>query len=195
MCLSRKNFIFYYIFKKIYSNYMDYAIFALYGLSILFIINLYYLYKNIKKNSLIVFGSLLVTIGFLYAVTEKYNYLKNNHFKNKISISHIILGAFGLLSFIIPINTHVKKTDIFGIIGHFILINTNFGYQELANICLTIYYSLYTYRNMGKSDVIENVKAIGSGLILLYYIKKLIDSRYIQKEKSIDNIKYNNKDQ
>ena len=171
---------------------MDYAIFALYGFSILFIIHLYFLYKNIKKNSLIIFGSLLITIGFFYSATEKYNHLKNSHLKNNISISHIILGAFGLLSFIIPINTHVKKTDIFGMVGHFILINTNFGYQELANICLTIHYSLYTHRNMIKSDVIDNIKAVGGGLVLLYYIKTTIDNWYTNKEKSINNIEYTN---
>lgn len=163
---------------------MDYAIFALYGFSILFIIYLYYLYKNLNQNNLIIFGSLLITIGYFYAITEKYDHLKNKPLYN-ISYSHLILGTFGLLSFVIPINTHVKKTDIFGIIGHLILINRNFNYQELANICLTIYYTLYTYRNMIKKELVENIQAIGGGLVLLYHIKSLIDDRYNQKEKDL----------
>jgi hypothetical protein len=159
---------------------MDYSIFGLYGFIILFIIYLYYIYENLKENSLIIFGSVLITIGYFYAITETYKQSNNN-----ISISHLILCIFGLLSFIIPINIHVKKNDIFGVIGHFILINSNFGYQEIANICLTIYYSLYAHRNINNSDIIENIKGIGGSLVLLYYIKESIDIWYLQKEKSL----------
>lgn len=167
---------------------MDFANFALYGLSILFIIYLYYLYKNLKETSLIVFGSLLVAVGYFFAVTEKYNYLyKPNIKKNNISKSHLILGLFPLLSFVLPINHHSKKTDIFGLVGHFILINSNFGYKELANICLTIYYSLYVYRNIIKDDKIEKLQGIGGGLVLLYYIKKSIDGMYKKKEQELSD--------
>ena len=137
---------------------MDYAIFALYGFTILVIIYIYYLYKNLKQNNLIIFGSLLVTVGY-------------------ITINHIL---FELSSFVFPINTRVKQTDIL----HFILRNSNFGYQELANICLTIYYSLYTYRNGMKNTFVDNMQAIGGGLFLIFYIKKSIDNWYIKKEKN-----------
>jgi hypothetical protein len=120
----------------------DYTNFAFYGFLILFIIYLYYLKKNLKKNSLIIFGSLLVTIGFFFATYEKYNYLKNKHV-DTINKSHLFLGSFKFLSFIIPINEHVKKTDTIGLIGNFILLNKNFGYQQLGFISQIIYYSLY----------------------------------------------------
>ena len=161
---------------------MDYANYALYGFAILTIIYIYYFYLNLKQNKLIIFGSALITIGYIFATIEKYNHLKNKPSSN-ISISHILLGLFGLLSFVFPINSRVKQTDIFGIIGHFILINSNFGYQELANISLTIYYSLYTYRNGKKNKLLDNMQAIGGGLVLLFYIKKSIDNWYIKKEK------------
>lgn len=160
---------------------MNYANFGLYGFIILFIIYLYYLKENLKENTHIIFGSLLVTFGYLYAILETYNYLKKNPV-SKISKSHIILGVFLLLSFILPINTHSKKSDIFGVIGHLLLINPNFGYSGVANICLTIYYSLYTYRNATHHDMLEKIQAVGSGLIVLYYIKKSIDKFYTKKE-------------
>ena len=170
---------------------MIYDKFALCGFIILYIIFLYFLYKNVKKNEnkLIIFGSLLITIGYFFAAQEKYNYINNKNLSvniSNISKSHLILGAFGLLSFIFPINNKVKQTDVFGIIGHFILINSNFGYSEIANICLTIYYSLYTYRHASKNELLSNIQGIGGGLVLLYYIKKVIDNWYKKKEKEID---------
>jgi hypothetical protein len=166
---------------------MDFANFALYGLSILFIIYLYFLYKNLKENSLIIFGSLLITVGFFFAVKEKYDHLyKPQVKKNNIIMSHLLLGTFLLLSFVFPeINRHVKKTNIFGLVGHFILLNSNFGYKGLGYICLTIYYSIYTYRNGMKESLIEKMQGVGGGLVLLYYIKKTIDNWYTKKEKEI----------
>ena len=58
---------------------MDLTNLELYGFSILFIIYLYYLYKNIRENNLIILGSFLVTIGYFYATLEKYNYLYKQH--------------------------------------------------------------------------------------------------------------------
>ena len=170
---------------------MDYANYALYGFAILVIIHSYYIYLNLssKQNNLIIFGSALVTIGFIFATIEKYNYLKKKP-RNNILMSHLILGMFGLLSFVFPntINRRTKQTDIFGIIGHFILINSNFGYNEIANISLTIFYSLYVYRNGMKDQLTDNIQAIAGGLILLYYIKKTIDNWYTKREKKIKNL-------
>jgi hypothetical protein len=164
---------------------MDFAIFGLCGFIILFLIYLYYLKQNIKKNRLIIFGSLLITVGYFVAAYEKYEYLNKKPPKN-ISISHLILGASPLLSFIIPINIRSKKTDIFGIIEHFILINVRFGYEEIGHLSLMIYYLLYTYRN-ALGDRLSNVRAVGGGLVLLYYIKLLIDDLYIKKENDFND--------
>ena len=163
---------------------MDYKYFALYGFTILFIIYLYYLYKNLslRENNLILFGSLLITIGYFYAIRETYHKIYKKSVNHNISKSHLILGLFLLLSSFIPINKHVKKWNIFGLVGHFILINSNFGYQQLANICLTIYYSVYTYHNGMKNILLDKLQSIGGGLILLYYIKKSIDNLYKEKE-------------
>lgn len=168
---------------------MDYNNFALYGFVILFIINLYYFKLNLKENNYIIFGSFLITFGFLYAIIETYKRIKKKS-ASKFSKSHIILGIFLLLSFIIPINKHSKKTDIFGMIGHLILINSNFGYSGIANICLTIHYTLFTYRNGIKHKIIDKIKGIGGGLILLNYIKKIIDRWYIKKEQKLELIKH-----
>jgi vacuolar-type H+-ATPase subunit I/STV1 len=166
----------------------DYTNFAFYGFLILFIIYLYYLKNNLNKNSLIIFGSLLVTIGYFFATYEKYNYLKNKSVDN-INKSHLFLGSFKLLSFIIPINEHLKQTDIIGMIGNFILLNSKFGYKQLGYICQIIYYSLYVYRNGIKNELLDNTQAIAGGLILLYYIKKSIDKFYENKEKKLNQKK------
>lgn len=176
---------------------MDYANYALYGFAILAIIHSYYFYLNLnsKQNNLIIFGSALVTIGLIFATIEKYDYLKKKP-RNNILLSHLILGMFGLLSFVFPntINRRTKQTDIFKIIGHIILVNSNFGYQEIANISLTIYYSLYVYRNGMKDQLLDNIQAIAGGLILLYYIKKTIDNWYIKKEQKFLNVEYTKKE-
>jgi hypothetical protein len=178
---------------------MDYANYALYGFAILAIIHSYYFYLNLnsKQNNLIIFGSALVTIGLIFATIEKYDYLKKKPRNNNIIMSHLILGMFGLLSFVFPntINRRTKQTDIFKIIGHIILVNSNFGYQEIANISLTIYYSLYVYRNGTKDQLLDNIQAIGGGLVLLYYIKKTIDDWYTKKEQKflVQNILKKNK--
>jgi hypothetical protein len=168
---------------------MDFANFAFYGFIILFIGVLYSFINNPKENNYIIFGSLLLFLGFLYAIIETFNYIHKKSVSN-ISKSHLILGAFLLLSFIFPINKFTKKTDIFGLIGHFILINTSFGYSEIANICLTIHYSLFTYRNGTNKEIINKFQSIGGGLILLYYIKKTIDKWYIKKEYELKEIKH-----
>lgn len=162
----------------------DYANFALYGYIILFFIYSYYLKNNLNKNNLIIFGSLLITVGFFFAMKEKYDYLKHKKSSN-IKKSHLLLGSFKLLSFILPINKHVKNTDIIGLIGNIILVNSNFKYQLLGYVCQVIYYSLYIYRNSMKNELLDNIQGIAGGLILLYYIKKVIDNWYIKREDKI----------
>jgi len=163
----------------------DYANFALYGFTILFIIYLYYLKINLKENIYIIFGSLLITVGFFFAMKEKYDYLKHKKLGN-IKISHLLLGLFKLLSYVIPaINSRIRKTDVIGLIGNIILVNTNFGYEQLGFICQIIHYSLYTYRNSIKNELLDNIQGVGGGLVLLYYIKKLIDNWYKKREDKI----------
>ena len=115
---------------------------------------MYYLHKNLKEYILIISGSLLVTIGYFFVMTETYNHLINK----KFSKGYLIIGLFILLSFLISINTHIKKVDLFRLIKHIILTNCYFCYQELGNISL----SLYTYHN----GMINNLQGIGGGLIL-----------------------------
>jgi hypothetical protein len=179
---------------------MEFANFALYGFVILFLTYLYYLKKNLKKNSLIILGSLLLAVGYFFAAFEKYEYLNSKHSETKKSVenetkgkshantiekSHLILGLFLLLGLFLPVNKHSSKTDIFGIVGHFILINSNFGYKDIAYICLTIFYSLYTIHASSKNEMLDKIQAVGGGLVLLYYFKKLIDNNYKKKEKNL----------
>ena len=81
-----------------------------------------------------------------------------------------------------------KKTNIFKL-SNFILINTNFGYTQIANFCLSIYYSLSVYRNGMKYELIKKIQGIGELLVLLYYVKQSIDKWYIKKEKQLEYIK------
>jgi hypothetical protein len=135
---------------------------------------------NLKKISLIILGSLLVIICCFFIIYKKYEHLNKPHIENKISKSH-----FSLSLIFSEMNEQLKKIDIIGLVRQFILINTNLGYQELSNICLTIYYSLYTYRNGMKEGLIEKMQDIGCVLILLYYIKQSIDDWYSKREKEM----------
>ena len=94
-----------------------------------------------------------------------------------------------LLKIILPIYKNSKKTNIFRLFSNFILINTNFGYRQIANFCLTMYYSLSVYRNGMKYELIKKIQHICEVLVLLYYIKQSIDIFYIKKEKQLGYIK------
>jgi hypothetical protein len=94
-----------------------------------------------------------------------------------------------LLKDFLPIYKNSKKTNIFRLLSNFILINTNFGYRQIANFCLTMYYSLSVYRNGMKHELIKKIQGIGEVLVLLYYIKQSIDIFYIKKEKQLEDIK------
>jgi len=57
---------------------------------------------------------------------------------------HVILGLFHALSFIIPINEHLKMSDITAVFGHFMVYTDT--YLTFGYVLLLTYYVLYLIR-------------------------------------------------
>ena len=87
---------------------------------------------------------------------------------------HLILGLFHTLSFIIPINEHVKTSDITAILGHFMVYNDiylTFGY-----VLLLTYYVLYLIRNYEEAHkyFVNKLQVVGSGMLIYHYIQNIM---------------------
>ena len=86
---------------------------------------------------------------------------------------HLILGLFHTLSFIIPINEHVKTSDITAILGHFMVYNDiylTFGY-----VLLLTYYVLYLIRNYKDADkyFVNKLQVVGASMLIYHYLKNI----------------------
>ena len=86
---------------------------------------------------------------------------------------HLILGLFHTLSFIIPINEHVKTSDITAILGHFMVYNDiylTFGY-----VLLLTYYVLYLIRNYKDADkyFVNKLQVLGSGMLIYHFVQDI----------------------
>ena len=89
---------------------------------------------------------------------------------------HVILGLFHTLSFIIPINEHVKTSDITAILGHFMVYNEiylTFGY-----VLLLTYYVLYLIRNYEEAHkyFVNKLQVVGASMLIYHFVQ---DIRYM----------------
>lgn len=87
---------------------------------------------------------------------------------------HAILCLFHILSFILPINEHLKTTDITAILGHFMVYNDiylTFGY-----VLLLAYYVLYLIRNYEEAHkyFVNKLQVLGSGMLIYHYVQNII---------------------
>jgi hypothetical protein len=95
--------------------------------------------------------------------------LVTNHFFK----GHVVLGLFHALSFIMPINEHLKMTDITAVFGHFMVYNDiylTFGY-----VLLLAYYILYLIRNYEEAHkyFVNKLQVVGSGMLIYHYIQNI----------------------
>jgi hypothetical protein len=86
---------------------------------------------------------------------------------------HVILGLFHALSFIIPINEHLKTSDITAILGHFMVYNDiylTFGY-----VLLLAYYILYLIRNYEEAHkyFVNKLQVIGSSMLIYHFVQDI----------------------
>jgi len=94
--------------------------------------------------------------------------VKQHFFKGRV-----VLCLFHMLSFIMPINEHLKMTDITAVFGHFMVYNDiylTFGY-----VLLLAYYILYLIRNYEEAHkyFVNKLQVLGSGMLIYHYIQNI----------------------
>ena len=87
---------------------------------------------------------------------------------------HVILGLFHALSFILPINEHLKMSDITAVLGHF-MVYTN-TYLTFGYVLLLTYYMLYLIRNYEEAHkyFVNKLQVVGSGMLIYHYIQNIM---------------------
>lgn len=132
---------------------------------------------NLSKDKLIIFGSVLIFIGYLTASIEKSIKLAKKTKKiHKYNYGHIILTIFYFVSFLYPINDHKKDLDVLALVGHILLIK-NTGEKEIeiiGNSSLFVYYILYVIRNYKEFELLPNkIQVVGGSIAVIYYVFEL----------------------
>ena len=99
----------------------------------------------------------------------EFELVKQHFFKGRA-----ILALFHTLSFIIPINEHLKTTDITAMLGHF-MVYTN-TYLTFGYVLLLTYYLLYLIRNYAETHkyFVNKLQVVGSGMLIYHYIQNII---------------------
>jgi len=87
---------------------------------------------------------------------------------------HAVLFVFYALSFIAPINHHLKISDITAVFGH-LLIYTN-TYLTLGYMLMLLYYMLYFTRNYkeAREFFVNKLQVVGSGMLIYHYIQAIL---------------------
>ena len=86
---------------------------------------------------------------------------------------HFILGLFHTLSFIIPINEHLKTSDITAIFGHFMVYTDT--YLTFGYVLLLAYYIVYLIRNYeeARKYFVNKLQVLGSSMLIYHYIQNI----------------------
>ena len=86
---------------------------------------------------------------------------------------HFILGLFHTLSFIIPINEHVKTSDITAILGHFMDYTDN--YLTFGYVLLLTYYVLYLIRNYAEAHkyFVNKLQVVGASMLIYHFVQDI----------------------
>ena len=94
--------------------------------------------------------------------------------KKHLFKGHVVLGIFHALSFIIPINEHLKMTDITAILGHFMVYTDT--YLTFGYVLLLTYYLLYLIRNYAEAHkyFVNKLQVVGSGMLIYHYIQNIM---------------------
>lgn len=95
--------------------------------------------------------------------------VKQHFFKGRV-----ILGLFHMLSFILPINKHVKMTDITAILGQFMVYTDT--YLTFGYVLLLTYYVLYFIRNYKEANkyFVNKLQLVGSSMLIYHYFQNIM---------------------
>ena len=95
--------------------------------------------------------------------------VKQHFFKGRV-----VLGLFHTLSFILPINEHVKITDITAILGQFMIYTDT--YLTFGYVLLLTYYALYFIRNYKDAHkyFVNKLQLVGSSMLIYHNAKNIM---------------------
>ena len=95
--------------------------------------------------------------------------VKNHFFKG-----HVVLFVFHALSFIVPINMHLKMSDITAVLGHLMVYTDT--YLTFGYVLLLLYYILYLVRNYKEAheSFVNKVQVVGSGMLIYHYVQNIL---------------------
>lgn len=84
-----------------------------------------------------------------------------------------VLIIFYALSFILPINEHLKMTDITALLGQFMVYTDT--YLTFGYVLLLTYYVLYFIRNYKDADkyFVNKLQVLGSGALIYHYVQDI----------------------
>ena len=182
---------------------------CLLGYFILTCLYAYYSTLNLKETEYILFGSIIITVGYLILLINKFREKKEKNYEVKngyliekqknyqVEYGHLILFIFFILSYILPINNHMKDTNFFALFGHlilaFLILNDIDNWiatitKVIFIIFLIIYYIIYIYDNFHNISK-HTVKAhlLGSALLIIYYSYEVYHEIIKQLEKDKEN--------
>ena len=179
-----------------------YYIITLLGYVVMICIYAIFLRYNLKQHKYgLIFGSALILYGYIllfYEYYEEWSVAINE--ENQLHIDktddkkveqnifqfielelvikhffkgHLILGLFHTLSFIIPINEHVKTSDITAILGHFMVYNDI--YLTFAYVLLLTYYVLYLIRNYAEAHkyFVNKLQVVGASMLIYHFVQDI----------------------
>lgn len=161
---------------------------GIFGNILFIVIYSYLLINNINDDKYYIgLGFLLLLLGHIVAMFEKYNDSKEINKKERtIYTSHLILGLYFILNYIITISDHKQKSDILGMFGHIIiaygLYKHNINIERLGFISLCLYYILYIINNINEPFLINNLKVLSSISMSIYYIYNTMKENKIKKK-------------
>ena len=146
------------------------------GSAFLVIVYGIYLILNLNSTFAEIFGSLLVVVGYYYLVIE---YSKENNktnskvVKKTFPTGHLILALFLFLSSFLPINVHIKRSDVVAFIGHLLIV---FSRNLMGSALLVIYYIIYFFRNFDLGNIINILQIIGAAFLVYFYANQTIEN-------------------
>jgi hypothetical protein len=84
-----------------------------------------------------------------------------------------VLVIFFALSFMFPINEHLKMTDITALLGQFMVYTDT--YLTFGYVLLLTYYLLYFIRNYKDANkyFVNKLQVLGSGMLIYHYIQDI----------------------
>ena len=176
---------------------MNNKIIPLSGYLIFVVTYVYKLFLNITHDAsnYPLIGSFIILYGYILLANEYYSEIKEGDDiamkSNKAFLGHLVFVLYHTASFIFPIKSHVRLTDLTSLFGHLLIIKKT-KYSNYGYIFLTTYYLLYTtrlFRHHGSINILQFIAAI-----LLSYFYGKVSITFIKKELSKKKIEIDKKE-